>query len=452
MLHSALLLDYFARGGGGGSGGGGGGGGGGSGGGVIILVGYLPMHFIGNRIRRFALKPGNTVMDIGLHILGWICAVVYCVILMTFFDGWGILMGIAALVGMAAGLYDWFNKTVKQGRHVKNLLKTAASRDAAWDETQLTEHAKSIFTRYQQDWASFNTEAMRNYMTPRYQHHAALLLYALQLLERRNDMKNIHIESAVIVAADDQLDNTKDAFTVGITARAFDQLIDVRSQQSLYTDQSTFTEYWRFVRSRHSWLLDGIQQGTESGWTRNPLLEAFAGSHGYYFSADMGWLLIPAKGQFFGSAKFGTSDINNHVIGVHNETLAQIYTYCPTTESTKSYLIAQMNVPRKNYGQIIVRRKQGFHPFGVRGLERIETEWLDFNKKYEVFAASHEQATSFELLNPRYMEQLEAAPFEVNIEVVDNVVYFYSDERKTDATNYEAMLKLLQAAWQEMRL
>lgn len=446
MLNIPLVVDHFARSGGGGSGSGGGGGDS-----IIVLIGYVPMHFVGNRIRRFALKPGNVALDVGLHIAGWISAAVYGVLLAFMFKGWGIAMALAGFVGMGAGLYSWFGK-VKQSKFVKSTLKTAASKDAAWDETQLTQHANTVFARYQADWSASNAEAMRAYLSPRYQHHAALLLYALQLLERRNVVENPHIESTTIVGANDHVDNAQDTFTVGIAAQAHDQLIDARTGNALFTDTDGFTEYWRFVRSGQTWLLDGIQQATESNWVHNPQLEAFASSKGYYFSSDMGWLLIPAKGQFFGSAKFGTSDINNHVIGLQNETLVQLYTYRPTAEASKSYLIAQMNVPRKNYGQIIVRRKKTLQLFGVKGLERIETEWIDFNKKYEVFAASHEQATSFELLNPRYMEQLEAAPFEVNIEVVDNVVYFYTEENKADATNYEAMMKLLQAAWQEMRL
>lgn len=446
ITHLYLLLDHFARSGGGGSSSGGSGGDS-----IIILIGYVPMHLVGSRIRRFALKPGRAAMDVGLHIAGGLTALVYGAILIAIFRGWGIVMAGAALVGMAAGLYGWFGK-VKQSKFVTSTLKTAASKDGAWDETLLTDFSKETFNRYQKDWSSFNTEAMRAYLTPSYQHHAALLLYALQLLERRNDMSDVQIQDATIVAANDHEDNTQDSFTIAITAQATDQLIDTRTQQPLYTDRSAFGEHWRFVRSGQTWLLDGIQQATESNWVHNPQLEAFASSKGYYFSSDMGWLLIPAKGQFFGNAKFGTSDINNHVIGLQNETLVQLYTYRPTAEASKSYLIAQMNVPRKNYGQIIVRRKKTLQLFGVKGLERIETEWIDFNKKYEVFAASHEQATSFELLNPRYMEQLEAAPFEVNIEVVDNVVYFYTEENKADATNYEAMMKLLQAAWQEMRL
>ena len=294
---------------------------------------------------------------------------------------------------------------------------------------------------------------MRAYLTPAYHYHASLLMYALQLLGRKNPMENIQIDQATITDLHDNPDNTQDTVTVGFTASATDQLVDTRSSQTIFICKSTFTEYWQFTRSGSTWLLAGIQQATASEWSRNSLIEQFAQSHGYYYSVDMGWLLIPAAGQFFGSAKFGTSDINNHVIGMYNQqVLVQIYTYVPKPENSKSYLIAQMNLPSKAYGQIVVRRKKMLQLFGIRGLEKVSTEWTEFNGKYEVFAAAPEQATSFELLNPTFMERLAAAPFEINLEVVDNVVYFYTDERKADAANYEAMLAVLYDAFKEMRL
>lgn len=442
----AVIVELFARGGGGGSSSGGG-----DGGGIIVLIGYLPMHFIGALIRRFTIKPGKEVVDGLLQIVGWGIAILYSFTLIFLLHGIGFLIAAGAFVGMGAGLYNWFAK-IKQGKHVKNALQTAAQTDAAWDEARLTEFGKNTFLRFQSDWSAMNTEAMKQYLTPSYQYHNALLLYALQLLGRTNRMENVKISDAAITNLTDHADNSKDAFTLGISAQAHDQLIDTRENKALFIDDGSFTEYWDFVRNGETWLLNGIRQASASDVYYNAQMEAFAHANGYYYSADMGWLFIPARGQFFGDAKFGTSDINNHLIGVHNQTLVQLYTYRPNITSTKSYLIAQMNLPSKSYGQIVVRRKKAMQLFGIRGLERVETEWLQFNNTYEVFASAGEGVTSFELLNPRYMEQLAAAPFEVNIEVVDNVVYFYSDEGKADVANYQAMLNLLQLAFQEMRL
>lgn len=445
-LFDLLIPTDFARGGGGGSGGGGGGGGGS----IIFLVGYVPMHWLGAFLRKFGKNPVASVLQ---QVVGWCAAIAYSILVIAGSHLIGSLVALGALAGMAAGLYNWIGKA-KQSKLVKGRLTAAAQADSAWDETKLTEYATATFMRYQADWSNLNAEAMKAYLTPAFQHHSALLLYALQLLARKNIMSDITVEQAVITDAKDDLDNSRDSFTIAFNATATDQLLDTRTNTVLFTDPNTFTEYWRFTRSGSTWQLADIHQATAALQPiRQMDLEQFAQANGYFYSVDMGWLLIPAKGQFFGTAKFGTSDINNHVIGLYNnQILVQIYSYTPSADTSKTYLLAQMNLPGKTYGQIIVRQKKKLNLFGIRGLEKVSTEWIEFNGKYEVYAASAEQATSFELLSPTFMEQLAAAPFEVNLEVVDNVVYFYSDEREANIANYQAMLQILYAAFKEMRM
>lgn len=439
------LLENFARGGGGGSDSGGGGDG------IIALIGYLPMHFVGALIRRYTIKPGNGAIDFMLQTIGWVIAIVYSALLIFVFKFAGFLIAIGAILGMAAGLYGLINQ-LKQSKGVQRLLTNAGAADSAWDENKLVDHAKKVFVRFQADWSSMNLESMKTYMTADYHRRNELLLYALQQLGRRNQMENITISQAVITDAYDGTNNSQDRFTIGFTATATDSLIDTQNNQTLFTDTNSFQEYWQFVRNDQTWLLENITQGTESALLQNTTMQGFAHKNGLYYSADMGWLLIPARGQFFGQRKFGVSDINNHMIGMQGETLVQLYSYRQSTSDTNSLLIAQMNLKGKSYGQIIVRRKKTLRPFGIRGLDRIETEWTQFNKQFEVFASNGEGATSFELLNPKYMEQLAAAPFEVNIEVVDNVVYFYGSESRLSLDHYQAMLELLQSAYMEMRL
>ncbi len=446
LLHSLLSpLEWFARSGGGGSGGGDGGGGDG----IIVLVGYLPMHFIGAKFRKRFTKNESLVAP--LNVVGWLVAAVYSVLLVAVLQGLGFWIALGALVGMPAGLYGWFGK-IKQSKFVKGKLQAAASNDSAWDEQKLTDYAKSVFLRYQQDWSNFNTASIQTYTTPNYHHHASLLLYILQQMGRKNMMDNVQVAEIMITDAHDSEQNNQDAFTVGITASARDQLIDTQTGENLFTGGNSFTEYWRFVRSGDTWLLDGITQATANNVTNNAQLAALATQNGYYYSQDMGWLFIPKRGQLFGGAKFGTADINNHVVGLYNnQLLVQLYSYIKDPKNgTKPFVIAQVNVP-KQYGNIIVRRNKLIQA-PIFGLKKVETEWTQFNKKYEVFASAPEQATSFELLNPTYMEQLEALPFEVNIEVVDNVIYLYTNERGSDAATYQTMLDLVNKAFKEMRL
>lgn len=50
------------------------------------------------------------------------------------------------------------------------------------------------------------------------------------------------------------------------------------------------------------------------------------------------------------------------------------------------------------------------------------------------------------------IETLTNAPFEINIEVIDNIIYFFANLRATDASNYVAMLSILQSAYLELKL
>lgn len=460
-IASAVIssLEIFARGGGGGSGGGGGGGG------IEFVLGYLPMHFLGALLRK--AKNKSTVLWIIANIGGWSIAGIYAGFWIMM-GGYGWLIGICALVGMSAGLYGLFSK-LKQSKRVKERLTTAAHQDAAWNQERLVEHAKAIFMRYQGDWSRLDIEAMKTYMTPRYHYHASLLIYTLQLMKRSNLINNVAIQDAVIIAADDSIDNSRDIFTIGFNATAQDELFEIIDgvQTHLLTSTEQFTEYWTFIRSGDTWLLDRIDQATVDPGSLNAQLDTFANQHGYHYSADMGVLFVPKRGYLFGGAKFAArklsrSDINNHIVGLYNnQLLIQLYTYRKDVSQNngKSYVVAQASVP-KSYGRIVVRRKSLMsdittnilHPFSIPGLEKMNTEWMQFNNKYDVYASSAEQVTSFELLNPTYMEQLEALGFKVTIEVVDNVVYLYTDERETSVETYATMLDLLNKAFKEMRL
>ncbi len=459
LLHElgSVPFDSFALAGGGGSSGGGGGGFSSSGGGgsdsgdiIALIIGFLPMYLSGILLAK--ASRNKTSLKVLANIIGWAIAIWYLTFLVGVMGGFlGTLYGLAGFAGMGAGLYSVFSK-IKQGFSARKQLQVAAAQDSAWDESALTDYAKATFLKYQQDWSRLDTEAMKSYLTPNYHQHASLLVSILKLMGRKNIVEDIIITEAMIISINDSTDNTQDRFTILMSGHAKDQLVEASDGAELFVNTSTFTEYWHFVRNDNTWLLDSISQSTADATSINENLVGMATAHGYRYSEDMGWLFIPKRGQIFDGAKFGTSDINNHIVGIYNgKLLVQVYSYTknPSAEASP-YVIAQVSVPRE-YGNIVVRRKKMLQ-MGIRGLERVETEWTKFNDKYEVYASNYEQATSFELLNPTYMEQLEALPFEVNIEVVDNVVYLYTDERGSDAATYETMLDLLDKAFKEMRL
>lgn len=442
VISNLSFIELIGRAGGGGSSSGGGGGGG-----IEIALGYLPMHFIGSVFRK-------KLPILIANILGWILAIIYAIIWFNF--GFiGFIVAVAALVGMGAGLYNWFDKVSKMAGQAKKKQVVAMQNDSAWDTTKLNQQVTETFNRYQADWSNKSSTAMGQYLTPGYLYHNQLMMLALKQLNRNNIVNQPVISSLDLIDLVDASDNTQDRFVMAVSASAVDDLYDSSDNRLIFRDNKPFLEYWSFVRSVNDrWLLESITQSTEDPLMKNDVLAGFARSHNYCYSPDWGWLLLPIRGQLFSGGKFGTSDINNHVIGVYNNTLIQLYNYIPNpngSNTNDNYIIAQVALP-KTYGNIVVRKKRLMSFVGTKGLTQMKMEWGEFNQRYEVWASDMERATSFELLNPSFMVKLQELPFEVNIEVVDNIVYLYSAKTKAAPETYETMLSILYQAFKEIRM
>lgn len=443
--HILHITELFARGGGGGSGGGD------DGGGILFLFGYLPTHFVGAFFRKKMHNPiGATITAI--FTLGY-------AFIWTFMGFLGVLIALAAVLGGLAGYLGWFSKIagfVKKSQTAKADIAKAAQLDPAWNEPQISAQTSEMFSKFQNDWATFNVDSMRGYVTQPYMYHLELMLYALKLRQRRNDMQNVKISQIFPVEINDSVDNSQDRITYFIEASAKDSIIENidGTETNLFTDNNTFSELWHLVRNGNEWKLESIEQTTAQYNAQKNDIKLFAEQNGLYYSPDWGWLLLPRRGVLFSKGSFGKSDINNHVIGVYNNLLIEIYTYIenPLNSTVVSYTIAQVALP-KRYGSIIVEAKKSWSQniFGStpKGYNKISMEWPDFNKRYNVYATDIEQVTAFELLHPVYMEKLFALPFKVSIEVVDNVVYLYTLDKKAD---YATMLSILKDAFKEMRL
>ncbi|HSX35513.1 MAG TPA: DUF3137 domain-containing protein [Patescibacteria group bacterium] len=440
------LPDIFARAGGGGSSGGDGGGGGiGS---AIAMIGYLPTHFVTQWLYR---RSDNAwVAGIVGGIVGLIVTIP-CVILN---GGIGFLVGAGAVIGVYSGTHNWLGRLQKRMKGSQHQLKVAAEADPMWQTHELQARIATVYQDYQQDWSNFNLPRMQTYLMPGYYDHARLMMIALQQMGRRNVVGDPKLLKSFVVDVIDATNNSQDSFSAYVQGRARDQLIDTTTNKVLSTDNGVFEELWWFMRDENTWKLLGIRESTEDATQKLQSLDAFARNNGMYYSLDWGRLLLPKRGQLFGHASFTRSDVNNHVIGEWNGHIVQLYTYIPfkSQQQRANYLIGQIALP-KSYGGIIVKRRPRFQLFNFkpRGYRKVTLEWPDFNKRYNVYATDMDKVTSFELLNPAFMAKLYDMDIKVNIEVVDNVVYLYSYVQQADH-RYNAMLIILQMAFQELRL
>lgn len=319
----------------------------------------------------------------------------------------------------------------------------------------LAKMAADIFVKYQDDWFNFNLTSMQTYMTPNYLRYNQLMLGALHLLKRQDHVTDLIVNSSSIIS------NANGRLKVQVVVSGTDQIIDSRTNTTLFNDQQTgMSSYYNFVDDNGAWKLDSIDPSTADAQMQNAELTQFAKNHGYFYALDWGWLLLPQRGVLFNAGAFGTSDINNYVIGQLasteqiqlDATIFQLYNYIesPNVSPATNYLIAQV-ATQKDYGDALVREKTllGHAP---SGMAKMSTEWNQFNRKYEVFASDIEKVSALELLNPKFMEELADAKFAINIEVADNVLYFYAKNVQISAENYVALLQLLQEAFREMNV
>jgi hypothetical protein len=394
-------------------------------------------------------------------------------------SGGGGGVGIIVLPIIIAGaIFAWWQRK-KQLKKARKAFEQAAANDPSWNTA--VDRAKEIFYQFEQDWSNFNLSSMQTYLTPQYLQHIALMLAALKQMNRQNQMSGIRLNSAILYNVNNSAEDELDSFDVEIGAFATDTLIDLRTQSNLLINTEPFTELWRFEREGSEWKLDAIFQSDsdtfiEKGYTNKAdgkllldeaaKMRQFAAQNSFFYNADFGWLLLPQKGVLFTLSSFGRSDINFHVIGNYHNILVQFYQYIPIVRDKrkvldylkaiyrpayriKEYTVAQAILP-KSYGNIVVRRK------GILGLAftpmrmtRVSLEGVSFDKDFLVYATDIEKVTSLELLDPTYMEKLLEVDFEVNIEIVDNVLYLYSPDKKAD---FNVLLSLLQKAFEAMKM
>jgi hypothetical protein len=255
----------------------------------------------------------------------------------------------------------------------------------------------------------------------------------------------------MFVTGEEQPGETTQKLTLQITASAHDVLMDTENNKPLFTDNSSFTEYWHLVQKPDKkWILDFITQETEdAAMTEGDIVE-FAKQNNFYYDADFGWLMMPDKGVLFKQTNFGRSDINNHVIGYFRDKIVEFYTYIPNTQSKnpENYVIVQAILP-KTYYDILIKKKK-FLQLPVWGLKKMSLESADFNNKFSLWADERDQINSLELLTPNFMEKIYNLPFELNIELVGNTLYFYTQDR--GRANYPQMLEIISWAFDEMKI
>ena len=327
-------------------------------------------------------------------------------------------------------------------------MKEKAAADPAWDPAAIERRIQEVFLGFQRAWSDLDAEAMRGLLTDDYYRRAVLEINVLYNQKRRNLMEEVGIFRVDILSFADAASGSGDQVKALISAVARDTLKDIAADKVLMTDSRSFREYWTFRREGGAWKLDLIEQTTADARFIEWSIAEFAKSNGFYYDPDFGWLMMPDRGAIFRATNFGKSDINNHVIGYYRDKIVEFYSYRPDLKNKPkvNYVVAQAILPI-SYHDILVS-KRGWFERCPGGLTEHSLESPDFNKKYLVCAHPEDNVSALELLTPNFMVHVEELPYDLNIEVVDNVLYFYTLDRRC---SYDQMLQLLSYAFDEMK-
>ncbi|PID32716.1 hypothetical protein CR956_01000 [Candidatus Saccharibacteria bacterium] len=369
---------------------------------------------------------------------------------------------LASFLSMAfAGWSVWWMSIFNIRDKIRKKTKKADAdiAKAGWDESQLHQIASQTFMRYQADWSKRDPSNLALYATPDCATHVGLLMRAMADVGQSNIIKRPKIVRIDISEIHDDSNDSRDKFSAVIEAKAKRILIDDISRKKLYTNRDTLIEDWIFKREGSTWLLDDIHQNAVELSSDEVDLRRFARAHGMFYRLDTNRLLISPRFDFFdrGVSTFRQGMINHQVIGLVKNQLVQLYTYHidngsnPAIHKMQDYLVGQINLS-KSYGNIIIERKifvtlKRASP--TRNYKRHKLNWPGFNGRYRLYATDQSSLDNFKLLNPQFMEFLYDNFKDVSIEVVGNIVLFYSI-KSTNRRDYEKLLPLLSKAIEEL--
>ncbi len=307
------------------------------------------------------------------------------------------------------------------------------------------EKTEEIFPLFQKAWSEFDMVTLKKITSAKYFELITLELTVLKAEKREDRMENVKLISSYIDPKKYTSVISKNFFKAEVAGVADDTLIDKESQEVLFRDSSSFTEYWTFIFENEEWKLSSIDQSTEDSAMLEPKIIEFSSRNNFFYNPDFGWLMLPTKGVLFQKSAFGTTDVNNHCIGNYKNNIVELYTI---KFNVATYLIGQTILP-KEYKNVLIRRKK-FFEMAPTGLKKSTLESNLFNDEFEVYYAEGDNIAMLELLNPSFMEYIMKLPFILNLELVGNFLYFYTKD--IEKADYDKLLEIISRAFEEMKM
>lgn len=340
----------------------------------------------------------------------------------------------------------------EKGQMIASLTNTDYNKTE--QEKWIHEEAERIFVFYQEDWGNFNYKRIQNYTTDRYYQHACLMLDAIGRMNRKNVVSDLSVHKVCLFTEVGEHPKLPMSVLTMIKFSGVDEIVDSKTGKTIHKDRASgIVEFWRFIYDGKTLKLEEISQSTESSPHLVENIEKFANDNRLFYSPDWGRLALPTDGLIFNEAGLYSADVNNHVIGRWRNALVQLYTYSEKPDVPDSYyLVGQINVPKEYKGVIIESKEAKIKIKKPYAYQSFKMEWNDFNDRYEVYAASEDSLTAFELLNPSFMERLYERNLPYTLEVVGNTICFFANVSEAREEDYAELFDVLTEAFEELKM
>ncbi|EJO5348329.1 Tim44 domain-containing protein [Clostridium botulinum] len=156
-------------------------------------------------------------------------------------------------------------KISRKSRDTEKVISRLEKIDNSYSKDMLEKRVQETYFKMQRAWTSFNLEISKEYMSEDiYELHKSKLAW-MKMRDERNVLKNIKLISAKPVGVQHYKDNSKDIVWFCIQGEMIDYIINKKSKQVIdgRTVNSSFIEYWKFIKKNNSWVVDLIMQEKE---------------------------------------------------------------------------------------------------------------------------------------------------------------------------------------------
>jgi preprotein translocase subunit YajC len=159
-------------------------------------------------------------------------------------------------------------KLTHRNNKVQDLTAELAKGDKIWNHRNMMATVEQVFFKVQEAWMERNQDLAKDVMSERiYQKHK---MQTDAMIDKgvKNILEKMNLEEVMIISISDYLDNSEDKFSVYLKGSMIDYTINDTTYDVISGDNSkseTFKEIWTFIRDRHKWKLDEIDQNVTMG-------------------------------------------------------------------------------------------------------------------------------------------------------------------------------------------